>query len=122
MIATMTWMARGTVVSAGMLAIPLLTASLSTAQDADRTVAGGARPCAGDNGGITPPPRFFATGFAYVPRAMGDYVENTGTTSMRFLEIFPSRYFADVSLDQWMAFSGACGRTFGIGSAGCGST
>src|SRR4030088_3726267 len=60
----MTWMARGAVVSAGMLAIPLLTASLSVAQDADPTVAGGARPCAGDNGGITLPPGFCATVFA----------------------------------------------------------
>jgi len=30
---------------------------------------------------------------------MGHYVENTGTTPMRFLEIFKSSYFADVSLD-----------------------
>jgi hypothetical protein len=64
MIATMTWMARGAVLSAGMLAISPLTASLSVAQDADRTVAGGARPCTGDNGGITLPPGFCATVFA----------------------------------------------------------
>src|SRR5258708_32582281 len=47
-----------------MLAISRLTASLSVAQDADRTVAGGARPCAGDNGAITLPPGFCATVFA----------------------------------------------------------
>jgi oxalate decarboxylase len=41
----------------------------------------------------------------YVPFAMGHYVENTGTTPMRFLEIFKSSYFADVSLDQWMALT-----------------
>jgi glucose/arabinose dehydrogenase/mono/diheme cytochrome c family protein len=63
MIATMTWMARGALLSAAMLAISPLTASLSAAQDADRTV-GGARPCAGDNGGITLPLGFCATVFA----------------------------------------------------------
>jgi len=36
---------------------------------------------------------------------MGHYVENTGTTPMRFLEIFKSSYFADVSLDQWMTLA-----------------
>ncbi len=36
---------------------------------------------------------------------MGHYVENTGTTLMRFLELFRSSYFADVSLDQWMALT-----------------
>src|SRR5215510_10698028 len=39
------------------------------------------------------------------PFAMGHYVENTGATPMRFLEIFKSNYFADVSLDQWMALT-----------------
>jgi oxalate decarboxylase len=48
---------------------------------------------------------FRAGDVGYVPRAMGHYVENTGTTSMRFLEIFRSSYFADVSLDQWMALT-----------------
>jgi len=41
----------------------------------------------------------------YVPRAQGHYVENTGTTLLRFLEVFRSSYFADVSLDQWMALT-----------------
>ena len=36
---------------------------------------------------------------------MGHYVENTGTTPMRFLEIFKSSYFADVSVDQWMTLA-----------------
>lgn len=38
----------------------------------------------------------------YVPFAMGHYVENTGTEPLRFLEIFRSDRFADVSLSQWM--------------------
>ena len=41
----------------------------------------------------------------YVPFAMGHYVENTGTTALRFLEMFKSSYYADVSLDQWMALT-----------------
>jgi oxalate decarboxylase len=39
----------------------------------------------------------------YVPFAMGHYIENTGDEPLRFLEMFRSPYFADVSLSQWMA-------------------
>jgi oxalate decarboxylase len=38
----------------------------------------------------------------YVPFAMGHYIENTGTARLRFLEVFRSDRFADVSLNQWM--------------------
>jgi len=38
----------------------------------------------------------------YVPFAMGHYIENTGDTPLRFLEMFKSDRFADVSLNQWM--------------------
>ena len=38
----------------------------------------------------------------YVPFAMGHYVENTGDEPLRFLEMFRSDRFADVSLNQWM--------------------
>jgi oxalate decarboxylase len=48
---------------------------------------------------------FRARDVGFVPFAMGHYVENTGDTPMRFLEIFKSNYFADVSLDQWMALT-----------------
>jgi oxalate decarboxylase len=41
----------------------------------------------------------------YVPFAMGHYVENTGDTVLRFLEMFKSPRFADVSLNQWMALT-----------------
>jgi oxalate decarboxylase len=40
-----------------------------------------------------------------VPFAMGHYVENTGTTPLRFLEMFKSSYYADVSLNQWLALT-----------------
>src|SRR3981081_3671645 len=48
---------------------------------------------------------FQAGDVGYVPFAMGHYVQNTGTTTLRFLEMFKSSYFADVSLNQWMALT-----------------
>jgi oxalate decarboxylase len=48
---------------------------------------------------------FRAGDVGYVPFAMGHYVENTGNTNLRFLEMFKSSYFADVSLDTWMALT-----------------
>ncbi|MDX7953671.1 oxalate decarboxylase family bicupin [Lichenihabitans sp. Uapishka_5] len=41
----------------------------------------------------------------YVPFAMGHYIENTGTTPLRFLEMFRSPTYSDVSLAQWMALT-----------------
>ena len=41
----------------------------------------------------------------YIPFAMAHYVENTGHTTLRFLEMFRSAHFADVSLNQWMALT-----------------
>jgi oxalate decarboxylase len=41
----------------------------------------------------------------YVPFAMGHYVQNIGDEPVRFLEMFRSNRFADVSLNQWMALS-----------------
>jgi oxalate decarboxylase len=38
---------------------------------------------------------------------MGHYIENTGTTPLRFLEVFKSSYYADVSLNQWLALTPA---------------
>jgi oxalate decarboxylase len=48
---------------------------------------------------------FLGGDVGYVPFAMGHYIENTGTTPLRFLEMFRSNYYADVSLDQWMALT-----------------
>jgi oxalate decarboxylase len=48
---------------------------------------------------------FQAGDVGYVPFAMGHYVENTGTTPLRFLETFKSSYYADVSLEQWLALT-----------------
>jgi oxalate decarboxylase len=48
---------------------------------------------------------FMAGDVGYVPFATGHYVENTGTTPVRFLEVFKSSYYADVSLNQWLALT-----------------
>ncbi|HWD76739.1 MAG TPA: oxalate decarboxylase family bicupin [Solirubrobacteraceae bacterium] len=41
----------------------------------------------------------------YIPQPMGHYIENTGTGTLRFLEMFRSSYYADVSLDTWLALT-----------------
>jgi len=41
----------------------------------------------------------------YVPFAMGHYIENIGDTTLRFLELFKSNYYADPSLNQWLALT-----------------
>ncbi len=48
---------------------------------------------------------FQAGDVGFVPFAMGHYVENTGSTTLRFLETFKSNYYADVSLNQWLALT-----------------
>lgn len=41
----------------------------------------------------------------FVPNAFGHYVENIGNTTLRFLEIFKSSKYEDVSLTQWLALT-----------------
>jgi len=41
----------------------------------------------------------------YVPFAFGHYIQNTGTQSLWFLEMFKSDRFQDVSLNQWLALT-----------------
>jgi len=48
---------------------------------------------------------FVAGDVGYVPFANGHYVENTGNTPLRFLEMFKSSYYADISLNQWLALT-----------------
>src|SRR5437660_5971550 len=40
-----------------------------------------------------------------VPFATGHYIENIGNRTLRFLELFRSDYYADVSLSQWLKFT-----------------
>ncbi|KAG1876266.1 putative oxalate decarboxylase/oxidase [Suillus subluteus] len=48
---------------------------------------------------------FQAGDIAYIPPSFGHYVENTGTTTLLFLEIFRSALFQDISLTQWLALT-----------------
>jgi oxalate decarboxylase len=48
---------------------------------------------------------FQAGDVGYVPFAMGHYIENIGDEPLRYLEMFRSSYFADLSLNQWMALT-----------------
>jgi oxalate decarboxylase len=41
----------------------------------------------------------------YVPISMPHYVENTGSETLKFLELFRAPRFEDVSLTQWMALT-----------------
>lgn len=46
---------------------------------------------------------FHAGDVGYVPRGMAHYIENTGTDELRYLELFNSPYYTDMSLTNWMA-------------------
>ncbi|KAJ3486826.1 hypothetical protein NLI96_g3959 [Meripilus lineatus] len=41
----------------------------------------------------------------YVPATYGHYVENIGNTTLRFLEIFNTDRYQDISLNQWLALT-----------------
>ena len=41
----------------------------------------------------------------YVPRAQGHYIENTGSTRLKYLEVFRAPLYSDFSLKQWMALT-----------------
>ncbi|KAG1876862.1 putative oxalate decarboxylase/oxidase [Suillus tomentosus] len=48
---------------------------------------------------------FQAGDIAYIPPSYGHYVENTGNSTLVFLEIFRSGLFQDISLTQWLALT-----------------
>ncbi|KAJ1303774.1 hypothetical protein OPQ81_008197 [Rhizoctonia solani] len=41
----------------------------------------------------------------YVPPTFGHYVENTGNGTMKYLEIFKTDVYEDISLNQWLALT-----------------
>jgi oxalate decarboxylase len=43
----------------------------------------------------------------YVKKALGHYVENTGTTDLVFVEVFRADRFEEVSLSDWLAHTPA---------------
>ncbi|KAG8762241.1 hypothetical protein FRC11_010334 [Ceratobasidium sp. 423] len=46
-----------------------------------------------------------AGGAGYVPPSFGHYVENIGNTTLKYLEIFKSDIYQDISLNQWLALT-----------------
>jgi oxalate decarboxylase len=50
---------------------------------------------------------FRAGDVGYVPKSMSHYVQNTGDEPLKFLELFRSPRFEDVSLNQWLALTPA---------------
>jgi oxalate decarboxylase len=45
---------------------------------------------------------FQAEDVGYVQKTFPHYIENTGTTDLKFLEMFKSSYFQDLSLNEWL--------------------
>jgi oxalate decarboxylase len=46
----------------------------------------------------------FETGdVGFVQKALPHYVENTGTTDLKFLEMFKSSYYQDLALSEWLS-------------------
>jgi oxalate decarboxylase len=46
----------------------------------------------------------FETGdVGYVQKTLPHYVENTGTTDLKFLEMFKTSYYQDLALSEWLA-------------------
>ncbi|KAF8761674.1 Oxalate Decarboxylase [Rhizoctonia solani] len=41
----------------------------------------------------------------YVPPSFGHYVENIGNTTLKYLEIFNTNVYEDISLNQWLALT-----------------
>jgi oxalate decarboxylase len=68
-------------------------------------ITGQARMTVFSSGGNARTFNYQAGDVGVVPVRMGHYIENRGTTTLRFLEIFKSDYFADISLAQWLAFT-----------------
>ena len=50
---------------------------------------------------------FQAGDVGYVQKTLPHYVENTGTTDLRFLEMFKSSFYQDLALSEWLAHTPA---------------
>ncbi|KIK67848.1 hypothetical protein GYMLUDRAFT_36632 [Collybiopsis luxurians FD-317 M1] len=48
---------------------------------------------------------FQAGDIGFIPASYGHYVENTGTGTLKYLEVFNTDRFQDVSLNQWLALT-----------------
>jgi oxalate decarboxylase len=47
-------------------------------------------------------PRNHAVRVGYIQKTLPHYVQNTGTTGLKFLEMFKSNIYQDLSLSQWL--------------------
>jgi len=45
---------------------------------------------------------FQAGDVGYVLKALPHYIENTGDTDLKFLEMFKSSYYQDLALSEWL--------------------
>jgi oxalate decarboxylase len=43
----------------------------------------------------------------YIEKSMPHYIENTGDTDLVFIEVFPTPYYQDISLAEWLAHTPA---------------
>jgi oxalate decarboxylase len=68
-------------------------------------ISGRARMSVFASGGKARTFNYQAGDVGYIPFAMGHYIENLGDKPLRYLEMFRSSYFADLSLNQWMALT-----------------
>ncbi|KAF9554809.1 Bicupin, oxalate decarboxylase/oxidase [Agrocybe pediades] len=48
---------------------------------------------------------FYPGDIAYIPPSYGHYIENVGTTPLKFIEILKTNLFQDISLSQWLALT-----------------
>lgn len=65
-------------------------------------ISGQARMTVFTSGGRARTMDFHAGDVGYVPKPLPHYVENTGDTDLRFLEMFRSERFQDLSLSEWL--------------------
>lgn len=65
-------------------------------------ISGQARMTVFTSGGRARTMDFHAGDVGYVPRPLPHYVQNTGDTELKFLEMFKSDRFQDLSLSEWL--------------------
>jgi len=65
-------------------------------------ISGQARMTVFTSGGRARTMDFHAGDVGYVPKPLPHYVENTGETDLKFLEMFRSDHFQELSLSEWL--------------------
>jgi oxalate decarboxylase len=43
----------------------------------------------------------------YIEKSLPHYIENTGDTDLVFIEVFPTPFYEDISLAEWLAHTPA---------------